>query len=114
MLVIENGAFALFGSFAFNGLVYHKVDSTDMLVASSIRSFWQEKQTSNTVYKPYITDDTVGVQFYSSTPNGGLVIDTKGGKSTLVGDMNLNFNAGYRPTFLKGAYTWKKGAWRDF
>lgn len=114
MLVIENGAFALFGSFAFNGLVYHKVDATDTSVASSIRSFWQEKQTTNTVYKPYITSDTVGVQFYSSTPNGGLVIDTKGGKSTLVGDMNLNFNAGYRPTFLKGAYTWKKGAWRDF
>ncbi|GMQ45658.1 hypothetical protein [Vibrio sp. 10N] len=114
MLVIENGAFALFGAFAFNGLVYHKVDSTDKSVSSSIKNFWQKKRDTETVYKPYITNDTVGVQFYSSAPNGGLIIDTKGGRSTLVGDMNLNFNAGYRPTFLKGAYTWKKGAWRDF
>jgi hypothetical protein len=108
MLVIDEGALALRGSFAFNGLVYHRADLEDKEVASKIRAFWDKKAEGTNDYKKFITKDPVGIQFYSSAPNGGLIIDTKGGKSTLVGDINLNFNASYRPTFLKGAYIWKK------
>lgn len=116
MLVIENGAFAFNGALVFNGLVYHRVDSKDSAVNDRIKAFWDEKAKSvlPNVYKDYITEDTVGIQYYSSTPNGGLIFDAKGKKSTLVGDMVLNFDDSNRPAFHKGSFTWKKGSWRDF
>ncbi|GMM90071.1 type II secretion system protein [Vibrio fortis] len=124
LLVIHDGAFALNGAMTYNGVIYHLVDYADSTTQSRIDDFWESVTTSSTpsaftpfvksLNDPTVEKKTVGIQFASGLPAGGLIFDVKGGVSTIVGDMDLYYRSSANPTDPPSIYQWKKGSWNDF
>ncbi|MCJ2378435.1 hypothetical protein LNL84_16595 [Vibrio sp. ZSDZ34] len=113
LLVVNNGALALNGSLVFNGVVYHRVDMENNTVRDSLDEFW----TSASVqvhFKDFIEENSVSIQITSSFPKGGLIFDAKGGLTTLVGDLDIDYVSNGNTTVGSLSYHWKKGSWRDF
>jgi len=112
ILVIQNGAFSLYGALNFKGTTYHLVDMSDTAVATSISSYWSGLSTPN-VFSPLVESNTTSIMFFSSAPKGGVIYDAKGGQSVLVGDIDLDFYAETNPFYDNGVYKWQKGSWND-
>ena len=57
---------------------------------------------------------SVGIQFASGLPSGGLIFDSPAGVTTIVGDMDLDFRADSNPIDPPSIYQWNRGSWNDF
>ncbi|WP_299691779.1 hypothetical protein [uncultured Vibrio sp.] len=121
LLVVQDGVFALNGAMTYNGVIYHLVDYQQSHVQMRVDDFWDNLATPN-VFTPYIKDiedtsiekKTVGIQFASGLPSGGLIFDSPFGVTTIVGDMDLDFRAESNPNDPPSIYQWTRGSWRDF
>ncbi|MGF1904759.1 hypothetical protein [Aliivibrio salmonicida] len=115
ILVIQDGAFALFGAMNFKGTTYHLVDMTNSVIASNISNYWHNSHGSNTptALSEFVEPTTTSIMFYSSAPKGGVIYDVNDGISTIVGDISLEFHGESNPYFQDGKYQWKKGSWND-
>jgi hypothetical protein len=115
ILVIQDGAFALFGAMSFKGTTYHLADMTNSVVANSISNYWNNSHGSSTrtALSEFVEPTTTSIMFYSSAPKGGVIYDVNGGISTIVGDISLEFHGESNPYFQDGKYQWKKGSWND-
>ncbi|MEZ8036545.1 hypothetical protein [Vibrio crassostreae] len=121
LLVIQDGVLALNGAMTYNGVIYHLVDYQKSHVKTRIDDFWEALVTPN-VFAPFIKDidnasvvkKSVGIQFASGLPSGGLIFDSPAGVTTIVGDMDLDFRADSNPIDLPSTYQWKRGSWNDF
>jgi len=120
LLVVQDGVFALNGALAYNGVIYHLVDYQDINVKNHIDDFWEGLATPN-VFAPFIKPihdssvlkKSVGIQFASGLPAGGLIFDAPAGVSTIVGDMDLDFRSAANPIDPPPTYVWQKGSWND-
>ncbi|MFA0195540.1 hypothetical protein AB4454_12595 [Vibrio artabrorum] len=121
LLVIQDGALALRGAMTYNGVIYHLVDYQKSHVKTRIDNFWKTLAAPN-VFAPFIKDiddasvvkKSVGIQFASGLPSGGLIFDSPQGVTTIVGDMDLDFRAESNPSDPPSSYQWKRGSWNDF
>jgi len=112
---------ALNGAMTYNGVIYHLVDYQKSYVKDRVDDFWKDLATPN-VFAPFIKDinnisvekKSVGIQFASGLPSGGLIFDSPLGVTTIVGDMDLDFRAESNPNDLPSFYQWKRGSWNDF
>ncbi|WP_102554259.1 hypothetical protein [Vibrio splendidus] len=121
LLVVQDGVLALNGAMTYNGVIYHLVDYQKSYVKDRVDDFWKDLATPN-VFAPFIKDinnisvekKSVGIQFASGLPSGGLIFDSPLGVTTIVGDMDLDFRAESNPNDLPSFYQWKRGSWNDF
>ncbi|WP_215407198.1 hypothetical protein [Vibrio gigantis] len=121
LLVVQDGVFALNGAMAYNGVIYHLVDYQKSHVKTRVDGFWNSLAANN-VFAPFIKDideasvlkKSVGIQFASGLPSGGLIFDSPAGVTTIVGDMDLDFRADSNPIDPPSTYQWKRGSWNDF
>ncbi|MGR5336599.1 hypothetical protein ACPV5I_14340 [Vibrio gigantis] len=121
LLVVQDGVLALNGAMAYNGVIYHLVDYQKSHVKTRVDDFWKNLLPNN-VFAPFIKDidnasvvkKSVGIQFASGLPSGGLIFDSPAGVTTIVGDMDLDFRADSNPIDLPSTYQWKRGSWNDF
>ncbi|WP_102502237.1 hypothetical protein [Vibrio lentus] len=121
LLVIQDGVLALNGAMTYNGVIYHLVDYQKSHVKTRIDDFWKALVTPN-VFAPFIKDiddatvlkKSVGIQFASGLPSGGLIFDSPLGVTTIVGDMDLDFRSESNPSDPPSIYQWKRGSWNDF
>ncbi|MEL0609580.1 hypothetical protein [Vibrio echinoideorum] len=121
LLVVQDGVLALNGAMTYNGVIYHLVDYQKSYVKDRVDDFWKDLATPN-VFAPFIKDinnisvekKSVGIQFASGLPSGGLIFDSPLGVTTIVGDMDLDFRAESNPNDLPSFCQWKRGSWNDF
>ncbi|MEZ9463747.1 hypothetical protein [Vibrio splendidus] len=121
LLVIQDGVLALNDAMTYNGVIYHLVDYQKSHVKTRIDDFWEALVTPN-VFAPFIKDiddatvlkKSVGIQFASGLPSGGLIFDSPLGVTTIVGDMDLDFRSESNPSDPPSIYQWKRGSWNDF
>ncbi|MGR5000623.1 hypothetical protein [Vibrio celticus] len=121
LLVVQDGVLALNGAMAYNGVIYHLVDYQKSHVKNRVDGFWNSLAANN-VFAPFIKDidevsvikKSVGIQFASGLPSGGLIFDSPAGVTTIVGDMDLDFRADSNPIDPPSTYQWKRGSWNDF
>ncbi len=113
LLVVNNGALAFRGAFVFNGVVYHRVDMEKSTVRDSLDEFWTSPPVQ-VHFKEFIEENSVSIQITSSFPKGGLIFDAKGGLTTLVGDLDVDYTSDGNAAISSVSYHWKKGSWRDF
>ncbi|NVN84272.1 MULTISPECIES: hypothetical protein [unclassified Vibrio] len=121
LLVVQDGVFALNGAMAYNGVIYHLVDYQKSHVKTRVDDFWKGL-VANNVFAPFIKDiddvnvikKSVGIQFASGLPSGGLIFDSPLGVTTIVGDMDLDFRSESNPSDPPSIYQWKRGSWNDF
>jgi len=121
LLVIQDGVLALNGAMTYNGVIYHLVDYQKSHVKTRVDNFWNSLAANN-VFAPFIKDideasvikKSVGIQFASGLPSGGLIFDSPSGVTTIVGDMDMDFRADSNPSDSPSAYQWQRGSWNDF
>ncbi|MCK8083276.1 hypothetical protein [Vibrio sp. 1CM24A] len=121
LLVVQDGVLAFNGAMAYNGVIYHLVDYQKSHVKNRVDGFWNSLAANN-VFAPFIKDideasvikKSVGIQFASGLPSGGLIFDSPAGVTTIVGDMDLDFRAHSNPIDPPSTYQWKRGSWNDF
>ena len=121
LLVVQDGVFAVNGAMAYNGVIYHLVDYQKSHVKTRVDNFWEALVTPN-VFAPFIKDiddasvvkKSVGIQFATDLPSGGLIFDSPLGVTTIIGDMDLDFRADSNPIEPPSIYQWKRGSWNDF
>ena len=111
VLVIENGIIAKSGSVFFTGSVYHLIDPT-IYPVSGLISKWDVMPTKfpTTVVKT----NSVYIDSGSFNTTGGIVFDTPGGLTTIMGGMNLSYDRGKNPLPINNKITWQQGSWHDF
>jgi hypothetical protein len=120
LLVIQDGVFALNSPMTYNGVIYHLVDYQKNHVKERVDNFWKTLITPN-VYAPFIkniddasvTKKSVGIQFASGLPTGGLIFDSPFGVTTIIGNMALDFRSESNPSDSPSIYQWKRGSWND-
>jgi hypothetical protein len=82
-------------------------------VRDSLDEFWTGASVQ-VHFKDFIEENSVSIQITSSFPKGGLIFDAKGGLTTLVGDLDIDYVSNGNTTVGSLSYHWKKGSWRDF
>ncbi|WP_047045525.1 hypothetical protein [Vibrio mexicanus] len=112
MLVIQDGVLAVDGAMVYNGVIYHLVDYGKTNVKNRIDNFWSGLAFPND-FASFVSSETVGIQFASGLPTGGLVFDSPLGTTTIVGDIDLKFNAAANPISPELTYQWQRGSWND-
>ncbi|SKC33431.1 hypothetical protein CZ809_03021 [Photobacterium piscicola] len=112
VLVIENGIIAKWASADFTGSVYHLIDPI-IYPVSDLKSKWNVMPT-NTQISTFVENHSVYIDGGSFNTTGGIVFDTPGGLTTIMGGMNLSYDRGKNPLPINNKITWQQGSWHDF